>query len=239
MADGLLGWRPRSMARPRAIAGGRSSAARGLRSTSARAPPHRRPSGGHLGGTPLLMGHPLPAVAARGGGALRGWPARTSSGPGPGGPPPSRTPGRRRPRSPGRGGASASMAEARDRRLVGDHVLAQLHPGEAPHRLAVVDRILRLRVREVEPLLEEADPQHPLEIVRLAAHSRVRVVVRHDQGQNPPPRDHGIHLRQEPLPPSHLALLAPRLRRKRPLLAHRIHPPAPALPRQAGLADLP
>ena len=43
--DGLLWGRPRSMARPRACAALRANAERGLRWTSARATPHRRPSG--------------------------------------------------------------------------------------------------------------------------------------------------------------------------------------------------
>ena len=48
--DGLLWGRPHFMARPRACAALRAKAERGLRSTSARATPHRRPSGRVLWG---------------------------------------------------------------------------------------------------------------------------------------------------------------------------------------------
>jgi hypothetical protein len=115
------------------------------------------------------------------------------------------------------------VTEAPDRRLVRDLVVAQLHAGEAPHRLAVVDRIFRLRIRQVEPLLQEVDPQHPLQVVRRTTLARVRMV-RLDQLDQPRPRDHRIHLGQEPLPPRHLALPAPGRRRERLLLVHRVTP---------------
>ena len=68
------------------------------------------------------------------------------------------------------------MTEAQDGGLVRHQVLAQLHPRKPAHRLAVVDRVLGLRVRQVEPLLQEIDPQHLLQSQRLAAIARLRVV---------------------------------------------------------------
>ena len=47
-------------------------------------------------------------------------------------------------------------------------------------RLAVVDRVLGLRIRQVEPLLHEVDPKHPFEIVRWAT-PLARVIVRLDR----------------------------------------------------------
>src|SRR6201993_483643 len=61
------------------------------------------------------------------------------------------------------------MAKAQDGGLIRHHVVAQLHPREAPHRLTVVDRVLGLRVRKVKPLLQEIDAQHLLQPQRLAA----------------------------------------------------------------------
>src|SRR5262249_11196542 len=49
--------------------------------------------------------------------------------------------------------------------LSGNELLLEdaLDPGEPPHRLAVVDGVLRLGVGEIEPLLQEVDAQHLLE----------------------------------------------------------------------------
>jgi hypothetical protein len=73
----------------------------------------------------------------------------------------------------------------------------QLDASETTHRLAVVDRVLRLGVRQVEPMLEEIDSQHPLEIVRRPALARVRVV-RLDQPHQPRPGNHRIHPADRP-----------------------------------------
>src|SRR5438445_7348407 len=60
------------------------------------------------------------------------------------------------------------VAEAQNRTLVRHHLVAQLNPRETPHRLAVVDRIFGLWVRQIEPLLQEINPQHLLQSQRLA-----------------------------------------------------------------------
>src|SRR5690606_6533212 len=111
------------------------------------------------------------------------------------------------------------VPEAQNRALVRNRVFPQLHSGEAPHGLAVVECILRRRIRQIEPLLEKVDPQHLLKPERLAAPARLRVM-RLDQPHEPRPRDHRVHLGQEAFAPRHLALARPRESRKRPLISH-------------------
>jgi len=109
------------------------------------------------------------------------------------------------------------MAEAQNRTLVRHHLVAQLNPRETPHRLAVVDRIFGLWVRQIEPLLQEVSPQFLLQSQRLATLAGLAIVRLH-QPQQPRPRNHRIHLRQKPLTPGDFALPIPRQRGKRPLL---------------------
>jgi hypothetical protein len=59
------------------------------------------------------------------------------------------------------------------------------------------------RVRQVEPLLQEVNPQHLLQSQRLAT-SFGFGVVRFDQPAQARPWNHRIHLGQEPLPPGDL-----------------------------------
>src|SRR6202045_221400 len=89
----------------------------------------------------------------------------------------------------------------------------------AKHRLAVVDRIFGLWVRQIEPLLQEINPQHLLQSQRLATLAGFGVV-RFDQPDQPRPWNHRIHLGQEPLAPRDFALPIPRQRCKRPLITH-------------------
>src|SRR5580692_6755931 len=63
---------------------------------------------------------------------------------------------------------AAMVAEVQNRTLVRHHLVAQLNPRETPHRLAVVDRIFGLWVRQIEPLLQEVSPQFLLQSQRLA-----------------------------------------------------------------------
>jgi hypothetical protein len=95
-----------------------------------------------------------------------------------------------------------AVPEPQDRGLVGHHVLAQLDARKPPHRLAVVDRVFGLGIREIEPLLEEVDPQHLLEPQGLAALPGLRIVGR-DHGEQLLPGDHAVHLGQELLSAGH------------------------------------
>src|SRR5690606_36110326 len=113
------------------------------------------------------------------------------------------------------------VTEAEDGRLVGHGVLAQLDAHEAPHGLAVVDGVLGLGIGEVEPLLQEVDAEHLLE-----AQGRPSLalpgVVWFDESDEPLPWDDGVHLGEEPLAASDLALGVPCQSGERPLLSHAV-----------------
>src|SRR3984893_8510550 len=135
------------------------------------------------------------------------------------------------------------VAEAQNRTLVRHHLVAQLNPRETPHRLAVVDRIFGLWVRQIEPLLQEINPQHLLQSQRLATLAGFGVV-RFDQPDQPRPSNHRIHLGQEPLAPRDFALPIPRQRCKRPLITHLLSstsadPPNYLYPNRNTYAELP
>ena len=55
------------------------------------------------------------------------------------------------------------VAEAAHRRLVGDRLAPQVDVDEATHRQRVVEGLLERQVRQVEPVLEKVDAQHPLQ----------------------------------------------------------------------------
>src|SRR5262249_54591863 len=83
--------------------------------------------------------------------------------------------------------------------------------------LAVVDRILGLRVGEIEPMLQEVNAQHLLEPQRLPSAPRLWVVGL-DQCEQLGPGDDRVHLGEKPFPPGHFPLLAPRDPGELPLL---------------------
>ena len=97
--------------------------------------------------------------------------------------------------------------------------LAQLHPGKAPHRLAVVDRVFGLRVRQVEPLLQEVNPQHLLQSQRLATAARLGVV-RLDQPPPAAPTESPHPSRQETARAASPCPSHPCHRGERPLIPH-------------------
>jgi hypothetical protein len=53
-----------------------------------------------------------------------------------------------------------------------------------------------VRIRQIEPLLQEVDAKHALQLDRRTTQSRLRIV-RLDQRQQARPRDHGVHLGQK------------------------------------------
>jgi len=61
------------------------------------------------------------------------------------------------------------MAELADRRVVWRRLIAKINVDEIPHHGAVIKAIMGLRVRHVEPLLQEVDAQHPFDPNRRAA----------------------------------------------------------------------
>lgn len=69
-----------------------------------------------------------------------------------------------------------------------------------PYRCAVIEAVLGLRVRRVEPLLQKVEAQHPFNPDRPAT-SLPGGVMRLNQRRDRSPRDHKVHLRQEVLSP--------------------------------------
>src|ERR1700682_3131908 len=139
--------------------------------------------------------------------------------------------------------ALQQVAKAQNRALIRHHLVAQLHPRETPHRFAIVNRIFRLRVRQIEPLLQEVNPQHLLHSQRLSSVARPRIV-RCDQPKQPRPRNHRIHLGQKPFAPRHLALGLPCHRSERPLISHDLAsasavPPIPLYLNRSTCAEVP
>src|SRR5712691_4611712 len=111
------------------------------------------------------------------------------------------------------------MPEPQNRALVRHYVIRQFHARESAHRLAVVDRILGLWVRQVEPDLQKIDPQHVIQPERLPPTTRFRVM-RLDQTHQQAPRNDLIHLAQESLAPGHPPFVLPRQPCERLLLSH-------------------
>ena len=112
------------------------------------------------------------------------------------------------------------VPEVQDRGLIRDRILGQLHADEAADRLDIVDRVLRLGVRQIEPLLHEVQPQHPRQRQRRPAPTGLRIMGR-DQRHQLAPRHHRVHLGQKPLPAGDLPLVPPRHRGERHLITHR------------------
>ncbi len=62
--------------------------------------------------------------------------------------------------------AVRKMPETADRRLAGHRFAPQINAGKPPHRQRIVQRLFSSRVRQVEPLLQAVNPQHPLQTKR-------------------------------------------------------------------------
>ena len=119
--------------------------------------------------------------------------------------------------------SSIRWAKAAHRGLAGHRLAPQVDPDKTPHRQRIVECLLHRRVRQVEPLLQKINAQHPLHPDRRAAIARLGINWL-DQPAQRCPRNHPFHLRQEQRPPRRLGVpLKPR-RRQRQLL----HPPTHA-----------
>ena len=93
--------------------------------------------------------------------------------------------------------ALQQVAELADRRLVRRAFDPEIDADEAAHRHRVVQRFLHRRVRQVEPQLQEVNPQHPLQRNRRTPavladlrvhrlHRRRQLRPRNDLGPCPP-----------------------------------------------------
>jgi hypothetical protein len=109
------------------------------------------------------------------------------------------------------------VPEVQNRGLIGCPVVGQIQPRERAHRGRVVERLFHRRIRQVEPLLHEVDPQHPLQGHHRPAALTLRVVRLHQRAQLRP-RHHPLHFDQELLAPCRLLLVRKGQRCKRHLL---------------------
>ena len=83
------------------------------------------------------------------------------------------------------------MPEPQNRALVRKRIVRQVDAHEASNRFTLAERALRGRIRQIEPLLHEVQPEHGAELVGTAAPAGFRVV-RIDRGAELRPRDHRV-----------------------------------------------
>src|SRR5437773_9983648 len=102
--------------------------------------------------------------------------------------------------------ALEQMTKAQDRGLVGRRLAPQINAHKLPHRQRVVQRFLRRRIRKVEPLLQEIDPQHPFQ-PNWRPSARAFAVYRLNQRAQLLPWHYPIHLREKPRPARRLGVL--------------------------------
>src|SRR6266436_2092869 len=114
------------------------------------------------------------------------------------------------------------MAEAAHRRLIRHRFAAEIDADKIAHCPRIVERLFHRRVRQVEPLLEEIDAQHPLHPDRRAAIASFGIE-RLNQTAQCLPRHHPLHLGQKPRPPRRPGVALKPRRRQRKLL-HLPHP---------------
>src|SRR5437660_6948685 len=112
------------------------------------------------------------------------------------------------------------MTEAAHRRLVGHRLAAEVDVDKMPHGRRIVERLFHRRVRQIEPLLQEIDPQHPLDPDRRAAIARLGIEWL-DQRAQRRPRHNPLHLGKKRCPPRRLGVALKPHCRQRQLL----HPP--------------
>ena len=67
------------------------------------------------------------------------------------------------------------MPEPANRRFIGYRLAPQIDPDKAPHRLRIVERLFDPWIRQVEPLLQEVDAQHPFHPDRRPAIAGLRI----------------------------------------------------------------
>src|SRR5438876_595234 len=88
------------------------------------------------------------------------------------------------------------VAKLTSRGFVGHRFMAQINAHELPHHRRVVQRLFHCRVRQVEPLLQKINPQHPLHSYRRTSISRLGIVWLNQRAQLAP-RDHPFHFFQK------------------------------------------
>ncbi len=100
------------------------------------------------------------------------------------------------------------MAKLEQRRRVRHRFTPQIKAEKTPKRLAVINGVFQRLVGQPKPLLEKIQAQHPLQADRRPARTLARrgIVMRTQRLQQPGPRHHELHLRQETVPARGLAL---------------------------------
>src|SRR3954464_8897449 len=118
------------------------------------------------------------------------------------------------------------MAEIQDCRLLRNSRYRQIDTGKAAQGLAVIERILHRPVGQPIPLLQEVDPQHPLQTNRRSAALALRIE-RSQTLHQPRPRHDLLHLGQKLVAPRLLLLAGVFRLRKASLKLHRPVPQSP------------
>ncbi len=88
------------------------------------------------------------------------------------------------------------VAKLAHRGLVRHRLLPQIDAHKLPQHRRVVQRLFHRRIRQVEPLLQKINPQHPLHSHRRPSIAGLRIV-RLNQPAQPAPGHHLLHLFQK------------------------------------------
>ncbi len=96
-------------------------------------------------------------------------------------------------------------AKVENRGLVGN-IVQTAEPGKTAQGPDLVQRFFHRRIAQRIPLLQQMNPQHRRQCVRLSTRPPRHRIVRRDQSEQMPPRNHLLHLGQEDLAASLLAL---------------------------------
>ena len=92
--------------------------------------------------------------------------------------------------------ALQQVAEVEDRGFVGHRLAAEVDADEPAHRQRVIERLFRRGVGQVEPVLQQVQPQHPLQADRWPAVASSWVERFNDRAHLTPGNDL-VHLSQE------------------------------------------
>jgi len=110
------------------------------------------------------------------------------------------------------------MTELADRGLVRDPLAAKIDPDERPHRVTIVEGLFDARIAQIEPVLEEIYPQHPLDTDRRTSGPFPNRIVTLNDLADALPRDHLVHLVEKLRTPRRFGITFKTGSRKRDLL---------------------
>jgi len=86
------------------------------------------------------------------------------------------------------------VAELAQHRFIGDRFAAQIDADEGAQRPGIMERFFGAGIRQVEPMLEEVDPQHPLDAHGPAAGTLWVGIERFNGSGQLLPRNDAFHL---------------------------------------------